>query len=103
MNQPPGRAAAFPARVRLRRHRLGALLTGAALVAGGLAGALPRAAAAVNDTPDATWVTNGDVNSVFQAGGRIYLGGDFDQVGPGTGSGVPLDPTSGAQIGRAHV
>ncbi|TMK52507.1 MAG: hypothetical protein E6G66_03850 [Actinobacteria bacterium] len=97
MNQPPGRAAAFPARVRLRRHRLGALLTGAALVAGGLAGALPRAAAAVNDTPDATWVTNGDVNSVFQAGGRIYLGGDFDQVGPGTGSGVPLDPTSGAR------
>src|SRR5204863_821884 len=50
-----------------------------------------------NDTPDETWVTNGDVNSVVAAGSRIYLGGDFDQVGPGTGSGVALDAATGAR------
>ncbi|MDQ1503128.1 MAG: trimeric autotransporter adhesin, partial [Actinomycetota bacterium] len=121
MYEPPGRAAAFTARVRAARRlpsslglrpggrplpgRLGrrpssqrvlALLAGVALLAGGVAGALPRAAAAVNDAPDETWVANGDVNTVFSAGGRVYLGGDFDQVGPSTGSGVPLDPSTGA-------
>jgi hypothetical protein len=49
----------------------------------------------VSDTPDETWITNGDVNSVFRAGSRIYLGGNFDQVGAATGSGVPLDPATG--------
>src|SRR5207302_11507226 len=72
---------------------------GTVVVAGGNAFALPRAAAAVNDTPDETWVTNGDVNSVVQAGSRIYLGGDFDEVGPNTGSGVALDPATGARPG----
>ena len=80
---------------RVRLHRLGALLLGGLLLAGGVVGALPEAEAAVNDSPDDTWVANGDVNSVFQAGGRVYLGGSFDQVGPSTGSGVPLDPATG--------
>jgi hypothetical protein len=83
-----GRAAAFRTR---------AVLLGVALVAGGFVGTLPEAEAAVSNTPDETWVTNGDVNSVFRAGSRIYLGGNFDQVGAGTGSGVPLDPASGAR------
>ena len=34
---------------------------------------------------------------MFQAGGRIYLGGSFDQIGPSTGSGVPLDPATGGR------
>ena len=92
-----GRIAAFPGRASRRRHRIAAILAGVAVAASGLAGALPRAAAAVNDTPDETWVTNGDVNSVVAAGSRIYLGGDFDQVGPGTGSGVALDAATGAR------
>src|SRR5581483_1382042 len=112
VDQVPGRPAASTARARRLRLRFslrprlrlsatgrttGAALLGAALVAGSLAGALPRAAAAVDATPLGTWTTNGDVNSVFAAGGRIYLGGDFDQVGPDTGSGVPLDAATGAR------
>ena len=99
MNQHPGRNAASTRRARLglRRRRIGTALVGVTALAGGLVGALPRAAAAVNDSPDETWVTNGDVNSVFAAGSRIYLGGDYDQVGPNTGSGVPLDPATGGR------
>ncbi len=99
MEKLAGRAAAVSshARRRLGRLRFNAVLLGVALVAGGVVGTLPEAEAAASDTPDETWVANGDVNSVFRAGGRIYLGGNFDQVGPATGSGVPLDPTTGAR------
>jgi hypothetical protein len=83
---------------RLRPRRLGVLLVGVALLAGGVVGALPEAeAAAISDAPDETWVANGDVNTVFRAGSRIYLGGSFDQIGPSTGSGVPLDPATGVR------
>ncbi len=88
MHELLGRAAVFRSR---------AVLLGVALIAGGFVGTLPEAAAAVSDTPDETFITNGDVNSVFRAGSRIYLGGNFDQVGAATGSGVPLDPTTGAR------
>ncbi|HEV8623639.1 MAG TPA: hypothetical protein VG034_04220 [Acidimicrobiia bacterium] len=100
MDELLGRAAAFRTRAlprRLRRRRSNAVLMGVVLVAGGVVGTLPEAAAAVSDAPDETWVANGDVNSVFRAGSRIYLGGSFDQVGPSTGSGVPLDPATGAR------
>jgi hypothetical protein len=73
------------------------VIAGVVLVAGGVIGTLPDAAASVSDAPDETWVANGDVNSVFRAGTRIYLGGSFDQIGPSTGSGVPLDPATGAR------
>ena len=99
MEELAGRAAAVSSHARrgLRRRRTNTVLLGVVLVAGGIVGTLPEAEAAVSDTPDETWVTNGDVNSVFRAGSRIYLGGNFDQVGPGTGSGVSLDPTTGAR------
>src|SRR2546422_536796 len=42
------------------------------------------------------WVTNGTVRAVVRDGGTIYIGGDFTQVGPATGGGVPLDAASGA-------
>src|SRR2546426_1486999 len=42
------------------------------------------------------WVTNGPVRAVVRDGGTIYIGGDFTQVGPATGGGVPLDAASGA-------
>jgi hypothetical protein len=41
------------------------------------------------------WTTNGTVNAVAHAGGTIYAGGSFTQVGPATGGGVPLDAASG--------
>ena len=43
-----------------------------------------------------TWVTNGDVHAVIHGGGRTYIGGTFDQVGPNTGFGVPLDAADAA-------
>ncbi|MDQ3946266.1 MAG: hypothetical protein M3357_14150 [Actinomycetota bacterium] len=60
-----------------------------------LVGSTPVAQAVATAEPDETWVTNGDVYAVVQSGGRIYLGGRFDQVGPNTGFGVPLDPARG--------
>jgi beta-propeller uncharacterized protein DUF5122 len=71
-------------------------------LAGGLL-ALPTtpALATAADFPDqGTWVTNGDVMAVTQVGSRTYLGGNFDQVGPNTGFGVPLNPGTGAMEGQ---
>ena len=42
------------------------------------------------------WITNGRVAAVVRNGGTIYIGGEFTQVGPATGGGVPLDAASGA-------
>src|SRR6266545_3719960 len=42
------------------------------------------------------WVTNGAVYSVIRDAGTIYIGGEFTQVGPATGAGVPIDAASGA-------
>ncbi len=54
--------------------------------------AIPALAAAPTTTPTSTaWVTNGDVNVVRVSGSTVYLGGTFTQVGPYTGSGVPVD------------
>jgi trimeric autotransporter adhesin len=64
------------------------------------------AEAVAADTPDTSaWVTNGDVHTVVHANGRTYMGGTFDQVGPNTGFGVPLDPATGslAAITRSKV
>src|SRR5205814_1464909 len=54
------------------------------------------AEAVASPTPTSSWVANGDVHAVLEAGGRTYLGGDFDQVGPNTGFGVQLDAATGA-------
>ncbi len=55
------------------------------------------AQATAADMPDTTsWVTNGDVHTVVHGNGRTYIGGTFDQVGPNTGFGVPLDASTGA-------
>jgi hypothetical protein len=59
-----------------------------------LPGSSAQATAA--DMPDtSSWVTNGNVHTVVHGNGRTYIGGTFDQVGPNTGYGSPLDPATG--------
>jgi hypothetical protein len=46
--------------------------------------------------PDSTlWVTNGGVRSIVVQGATVYVGGNFTEVGPSTGCGVPLDISTG--------
>jgi trimeric autotransporter adhesin len=79
-----------------RRGRAAVLLL--AVVSAATAFVLPGhpAEAVASPTPTSSWVANGDVHAVLEAGGRTYLGGDFDQVGPNTGFGVQLDAATGA-------
>jgi flagellar hook capping protein FlgD/putative pyrroloquinoline-quinone-binding quinoprotein len=42
------------------------------------------------------YVTFGTVNATAVSGNTLYIGGQFTQVGPATGCGVPLDKASGA-------
>ena len=42
------------------------------------------------------FITNGQVNAQALRGNTLYVGGSFSFVGPVTGSGVPVDVTSGA-------
>jgi hypothetical protein len=50
------------------------------------------------------YITNGTVNAEVLAGDTLYIGGSFTTVGPVTGSGVPLDETTGlAETGFPHV
>lgn len=57
----------------------------------------PPASAAPSSVPDETWVTDGRVNSIVRSGDRIYLGGDFDQVGPNVGHGTALSAANGGR------
>ncbi len=49
------------------------------------------------------WVANGNVLAMVAAGGTIYIGGNFTQVGPATGSAVPLDAATGLPLGLPLV
>lgn len=44
----------------------------------------------LTNTPDRTYVTDGDVNAIARVGETIYLGGSFARVGPRTGPGVQV-------------
>ncbi len=44
------------------------------------------------------WVTNGEVRAMARDGSTLYIGGNFTQVGPYTGSGVLLNTTSGQRL-----
>lgn len=58
--------------------------------------AAPARGAGLSDTPTtSTWVTNGPVYAIATTSSTVYLGGQFTQVGPATGSGVPLSAATG--------
>src|SRR5262245_32807391 len=63
--------------------------------------ALGGNASGYGPTPAGTWVVSGGsvgggvVASVATSGSTAYLGGNFDYVGPETGSFVPVDSASG--------
>lgn len=51
---------------------------------------------AQNITPNpSTWIPNGGVSVIVPTPDTIYIGGDFSQVGPNTGHGVPISLTTG--------
>jgi hypothetical protein len=71
------------------------LLATALLIILGSSHLAPPVLAAPNSSPDETWVTDGSVFSMAQVGNRVYLGGNFSQVGPNVGFGAALNATDG--------
>ncbi|CCH78154.1 exported hypothetical protein [Nostocoides japonicum T1-X7] len=54
------------------------------------------APASLSTMPDPSWWgTNGRVTDIKHVGSRVYLSGAFDYIGPQTGYGVRVSPTSG--------
>ncbi len=74
-------------------HRIRSITT-ALFSAVALLVAVPGAAEAAI-LPADVWVTDGEVNAVAVGNGRVFIGGDFSQVGPRTGGGVLIDAASG--------
>ena len=58
---------------------------------------MARAAGAQVIRPDLC-VTDGTVQAIAKSGSTLYIGGQFNRVGPATGGGVPLDVTSGMPV-----
>ncbi len=56
-------------------------------------------AATAPETPADTWIANATVYDIEASGNTLYLGGDFDYIGPNTGCGVPVNADTG-QAGR---
>jgi hypothetical protein len=68
-----------------------------ATAAGVLVLALPWIACA-QQADSRFWTTNGTVNATALSGNTLYIGGDFDYVGPYTGGGVPLGAATGVVL-----
>lgn len=82
-----------PAGAPLRRPagpRLALTLAACALLAAGAA----TAQTVREDLP----IANGTVNAVAVSGTTLYLGGSFSAIGPTSGTGVPIDGTTGAPV-----
>lgn len=82
---------------RLRRFRGGAFAAAAALLALSPA-ATSTSFAAVGPIPSG-YVTNGTVNTTTtDASGRVYIGGDFDNIGPRLTGATFADTTAGEPV-----
>jgi hypothetical protein len=57
----------------------------------------PVSAATAPVEPEDTWITDGEVYAIEADERRVFLGGWFTLVGPPTGQGAALDPTTGAR------
>ncbi len=68
----------------------------ALLTAGALLPIVGVAPATADPIPGDTWVTDGDVDAMAIANGKVYIGGRFSQVGPNTGGGAEVGTASGA-------
>ena len=64
---------------------------------------VPSAVASTSVVPDATDGVNGVVYASAQVGDRTFIGGSFSWAGPATGSGVPVDATSGKRLVTPRV
>lgn len=80
----------FAADLPIRRVQLLALLVVAALLP-----ALSASPAAADPKPGDSWVTDGDVDAMTIANGKVYIGGRFTQVGPNTGGGAEVESVTG--------
>jgi hypothetical protein len=62
-----------------------------------LAAALVPAAPAAADPgePSPTWIPNGKVTATAISGSTLYVGGEFDRVGPYTGGSIRTNPLTG--------
>jgi hypothetical protein len=49
------------------------------------------------------WIVNGSVGTIAESGGIIYIGGDFDHVGPNTGTGVIVNSVTGAGLAVPRI
>src|SRR5947208_7709632 len=94
---PAGRRRALPTGGR-GAGALFAVLVGLMLLFG-----VPAAQAAVKPKPARTWVTNGTVHAIADAGDTIYIGGWFTYVGPRTGPGVGIDAATGKSTGLPEI
>jgi hypothetical protein len=57
--------------------------------------ALASSASATSPVPEVTYAPNGPVLATARLGNTIYLGGNFSQVGPVTGTWAALSTSSG--------
>lgn len=77
---------------RTRKHSTGGFGIAAIFASIVCCLALPGTARGQSSTPhQESWVTDEYVYAIVDAGDTIYIGGDFNHVGPYTGSGVPID------------
>ena len=77
----------------------GVMVTASGLSAAGWVAIPDVAGALTSTTPDSMWVANGRVQAIDQVGDRIYLGGQFNMVGPPVGHLAMTDRATGAVIG----
>jgi len=60
-------------------------------------------AAVLHSLPDRTFVTNGPVQAVVRSGDTIYIGGQFNRIGPRTGPGVEVALDGSENLGLPEI